>query len=166
MHNERLVAVLREAFQIEVEGAIFYRGVVGSIASPEARDIFVYLAEQEELHRRYLGEQAGRLAGGGALDLAALRGMSAGGREAVFAEAMRRAGELTQNEASALHTGILLEKSSIDYYTRAAAAAVDPAEVELLTTLIAWEQVHLSTLEDAYGVVKERIWADNRFAPF
>jgi hypothetical protein len=41
-----------------------------------------------------------------------------------------------------------------------------PDEVSLYRQLEEWEKLHLHLLEKAYDLLKERIWAERRFAPF
>jgi hypothetical protein len=36
----------------------------------------------------------------------------------------------------------------------------------IYATLEEWEKTHLHLLQQAYDLLKERIWAENRFAPF
>jgi hypothetical protein len=41
-----------------------------------------------------------------------------------------------------------------------------PDEASLYRQLEEWETLHLHLLEKADDLLKERIWAENRFAPF
>jgi rubrerythrin len=166
MSDERLIKVLREAYQIEVEGTVFYRNAASAVDGQEARDIFIYLAEQEKVHQKTLFEQIKLLDAGKEMDLTGFKGISAEDRSAFFADSMRSMKEPGQSEASALHAGLLLERNSVQFYKSAAENSQDPKERELYTALRDWELVHVRTLEAAYNEVKERIWADNRFAPF
>jgi rubrerythrin len=166
MTRETLIRILRDAHQIEVEGAIFYRQAAAAATVTEARDIFVYLAEQEELHQAYIAGQLRRLDEGKPVDLSGLKGMQVEDRSALFAGSVRRAREIDQSEASALHTGLLLERNAHAFYRDAAERASDAGEKELYATLRDWELVHVRTLEAAYDEVRQRIWSDSRFAPF
>jgi rubrerythrin len=166
MTKERMIEILRNAYQVEVEGELFYRHILATIQSREARDMFVYLAEQEALHKTYIAEQIRRVAAGKAIDLSGLKGMGVEDRSRFFADSIRKAADISQNEASAIHTGLLLEQNAQAFYREAAEKAGDPDEKELYRRLADWEQVHMRTLDAAYTDLKERIWADNRFAPF
>jgi len=44
--------------------------------------------------------------------------------------------------------------------------AGEPDEAAMYRQLEEWEKLHLHLLENAYDLVKERIWAENQFAPF
>lgn len=166
MTKERMIEILRNAYQVEVEGELFYRHILAAIQSQEARDMFVYLAEQEALHKTYISEQIRRVAEGGAIDLSGLKGMSVEDRSRFFADSIGKAAEISQNEASAIHTGLLLEQNAQAFYREASEKAGDPDEKELYSRLADWEQIHMRTLDAAYTDLKERIWADSRFAPF
>ena len=95
-----------------------------------------------------------------------LKAMSVEDREKYFAGSIRKTRDFTQNEASALHTGLLLEENTLMFYREASDKAQDPDEKELYRVLAEWEQVHVRTLDSAYTELKERIWSDNRFSPF
>lgn len=166
MTRERMIEILRNAYQVEVEGELFYRNVVATVQSHEARDMFMYLAEQEALHKTTIADQIRRIGEGRSMDLSGLKGMSVEDRSTFFADSIKRAEEFSQNEASAIHTGLLLEQNAQAFYRAAAEKAEDPDEKELYRRLADWEQVHVRTLDAAYTNLKERIWADNRFAPF
>ena len=166
MTKERMIEILRNAYQVEVEGELFYRNVVATIQSEEARDMLIYLAEQEALHKTFISDQIKRVNDGQSIDLSRLKGMSVEDREKFFADSIKKAKDFTQNEASALHTGLLLERSTLEFYREASEKAGGAEEKELYRLLADWEQVHVRTLDSAYTELKERIWSDNRFAPF
>ncbi|HEY9093438.1 MAG TPA: ferritin family protein, partial [Candidatus Cryosericum sp.] len=61
MSQEGTIALLKDAYQLEVEGWLFYRGLLDSLPKGEVRDVFVYLAEQEQKHQSYIGGEISRL---------------------------------------------------------------------------------------------------------
>jgi len=98
------------------------------------------------------------------IELSGLSALKETAHEEVLADAVRSSKDLSQHEASAIHTGMLLERNSWEFYHRAAERATQPDEASLYTQLEEWEKVHLHVLEKAYDLLKERIWAENRFA--
>ena len=166
MSQEGTIALLKDAYQLEVEGWLFYRGLLDSLPKGEVRDVFVYLAEQEQKHQSYIGGEISRLQEGKSLDMAALQDMKETAHDQVLADAVRSTKDLTQHEASAIHTGMLLERNSWEFYHAAADKAGEPDEAAMYRQLEEWEKLHLHLLENAYDLVKERIWAENQFAPF
>ncbi len=166
MSEEGTIALLKDALQLEIEGWLFYRDVTGTLPEGEVRDVFVYLTEQEEKHQQYIGKELDRIRAGNMLDITGLGALKETTHDEVLADAVRSAKDLSQHEASAIHTGMLLERNSWEFYHAAAEKATQPDEAALYTQLEEWEKLHLHLLEKAYDLLKERIWAENRFAPF
>lgn len=166
MSEDGMVALLKDALQLEIEGWLFYRDVIGTLPEGAVRDVFVYLTEQEEKHRQYLSKKLDQVQTGSVLDITGLGALSETTHDEVLADAVRSSKDLSQHEASAIHTGMLLERNSWEFYHAAAKKATQPDEVSLYGQLEEWEKLHLHLLEKAYDLLKERIWAENRFAPF
>jgi rubrerythrin len=166
MSQEGMVALLKDALQLEIEGWLFYRGVTYTLPEGAVRDVFVYLTEQEEKHRQYLNKKLDEVQAGSMLDITGLGALKETTHDEVLADAVRSATDLSQHEASAIHTGMLLERDSWESYHAAAEKATQPDEVTMYGQLEEWEKLHLRLLEKAYDLLKERIWAENRFAPF
>jgi len=166
MSEEGMVALLKDALQLEIEGWLFYRGVTYTLPKGEVHDVFVYLTEQEEKHRKYINKELDHVLAGGMLDITELAALKETTHDGVLADAVRSATDLSQHEASAIHTGMLLERNSWEFYHAAAEKATQRDEASLYRQLEEWEKLHLHLLEKAYDLLKERIWAENRFAPF
>lgn len=166
MSQEGMVTLLRNALQLEIEGWIFYRDVTGTLPEGAVQDVFVYLTEQEDRHRQYINEELSRVKMGGTLDISGLEALEETTHDEVLADAVRSSKDLSQHEASAIHTGMLLERNSWEFYHAAAGKATQPDEASMYRQLEEWEKLHLHLLEKAYDLLKERIWAENRFAPF
>jgi rubrerythrin len=166
MNEDGMVALLKDALQLEIEGWLFYHSVTYTLPKGAVRDVFVYLAEQEEKHRQYIHKELEQVQAGSMLDIAGLGALKETTHDEVLADAVRSSKDLSQHEASAIHTGILLERNSWEFYHAAADKATQPDEASLYRQLEEWEKLHLRLLEKAYDLLKERIWAENRFAPF
>lgn len=166
MSEKGMVTLLKDALQLEIEGWLFYRNVTGTLPEGAVRDVFVYLTEQEEKHEEYINKELGHVQAGGMLDITGLGALKETTHDEVLADAVRSSTDLSQHEASAIHTGMLLERNSWEFYHAAAEKATQPDEVSLYRQLEEWEKLHLHLLEKAYDLLKERIWAENRFAPF
>jgi len=166
MSEEGIVTLLKDALQLEIEGWLFYRNVTGTLPEGAVRDVFVYLTEQEEKHEEYINKELDHVQAGGMLNITGLGALKETTHDEVLADAVRSATDLSQHEASAIHTGMLLERNSWEFYHAAAEKATQPDEASLYRQLEEWEKLHLHLLEKAYDLLKERIWAENRFAPF
>jgi rubrerythrin len=166
MSKEGMVTLLKDALQLEIEGWLFYHDVTGTLPKGDVRDVFIYLTEQEEKHQQYVKKELDRVQSGGMLDISGLGALKETTHDEVLADAVRSATDLSQHEASAIHTGMLLERNSWEFYHVAAEKATQPDEAAMYRQLEEWEKLHLHLLEKAYDLLKERIWAENRFAPF
>jgi rubrerythrin len=166
MMNTDVLSVLQDAYQLEIEGWLFYKDVLNTMKEGPARDVISYLAEQEEKHQSYLQAELQRVQQGHDVDLAGLASLAEGKHAAVLLDAVRSAPEGSQHEASALHTGMLLEENSWRFYHEAGHTSASDAMRSIYATLEEWEKTHLHLLQQAYDLLKERIWAENRFAPF
>jgi len=164
--DNNVLAVLQDAYQLEVEGWLFYKDTLVGMKEGPARDVISYLADQEEKHQSYLRTELERLQQGQDVDLGGLASLAEGKHAAVLLEAVRSAPEASQHEASALHTGMLLEENSWRFYRDAGSESTSDALRTVYATLEEWEKTHLHLLQQAYDLLKERIWAENRFAPF
>lgn len=166
MSEEGMIALLKDAVQLEIEGWLFYRNITCTLPAGAVRDVFTYLTEQEEKHRQYLRQELDRVEAGSMLDIHGLGALKETTHDGVLADVVRSSKDLSQHEASAIHTGMLLERNSWEFYHYAAEKATQADEVALYRQLEEWEKLHLHILEKAYDLLKERIWAENRFAPF
>ena len=166
MSNTGMTALLKDALQLEIEGWLFYRDITGTLPEGAVSDVFVYLTEQEEKHQQFIRNELSRVEAGAQLDISGLSALKEKTHDEVLADALRSSKDLSQHEASAIHTGMLLERNSWEFYHAAADKATQPDEASLYRQLEEWEKLHLRLLEKAYDLLKERIWAENRFAPF
>ncbi|MGB9666261.1 MAG: ferritin-like domain-containing protein [Candidatus Cryosericum sp.] len=166
MSTEGMIKLLKDALQLEVEGWLFYRDVTSTLPKGAVRDVFVYLMEQEEKHQEFIKEELKRVEAGTPMDISGLSALRETTHDEVLADAVRSSKDLSQHEASAIHTGMLLERNSWEFYHAAAEHATQPDEASMYSQLEEWEKLHLHLLEKAYDLLKERIWAENQFAPF
>ncbi len=166
MSNEGMITLLKDALQLEVEGWLFYRDVTKTLPEGPVRDVFVYLMDQEAKHQEFIKQELGHVEAGRPMDIAGLSALKETAHDDVLADAVRSSKDLSQHEASAIHTGMLRERNSWEFYHAAAERATQPDEASLYSQLEEWEKLHLHLLEKAYDLLKERIWAENNFAPF
>lgn len=166
MSNEGMITLLKDALQLEVEGWLFYQDVTKTLSDGPVRDVFVYLMNQEAKHQEFIKQELDRVKAGTQMDIGGLSALKETAHDDVLADAVRSSKDLSQHEASAIHTGMLLERNSWEFYHAAAERATQPDEASLYSQLEEWEKLHLHLLEKAYDLLKERIWAENQFAPF
>lgn len=157
MESKEELKIIKTAILNEVEGQFFYRLAAEKTESEEVRDAFLVLAGEEEKHEKWLRNLFDQAADGAGAVVAA-------DEPGVFT--WDHAGTETGSiEVSAFHIGILMEKSSVDFYRQAAAKTALPAAKQLYENLIKWEENHLASLEKIYDNLKEEWWGKQGFSP-
>lgn len=145
--------VLRNAVEMEVQGAEFYETAASKMRNQRGKEMFRSLVKQENMHREILETQLARLVNDrGWLPLRQLKGEAARQRASVFqdSEVKRLALPPDAGELEVIKLGMEIEKRSVEYY-RAAGADIDDAGArELFNWLVAQEAGHLTILQAEY----------------
>lgn len=151
-----ILDIIRQAYQIEVDGSTFYTMTAERARNPAVRALFEKLAADERQHQQYLREVATHLreqrpgsvpVPGAAPDLSSYS-------DAVFTEEVRRQAEGAEFEAGVLSVGLSIESNSIAHYGTAARNAPDERLRGFYQFLAAWERQHLLALQNAYKAVR------------
>lgn len=163
---------LKAALMNEVDGREFYRMAAAGATSEGVREMFEFLAEEEERHYRALLEQAGRLAAGKPLRFRrneADRKRLGGFRTLLVTPGVVADAGKAESEIAALSVGMTLEKRAIRQFAalrKKAEWVGDEAAASVFSVLAAWEQDHLEMLSHRYGAIREAYWEEARFWPF
>jgi rubrerythrin len=160
----------KKALMNEVEGREFYRMAAANARLEGVRQMFTFLMEEEERHRKAILEQIGRMGEGKPPRL--IR-KATGKREIrkfqspLFSPDFVARGKNVEGEAAALSIGMTLEKRAIEQF-RALRKKVkgDAAAEKIVGDLIAWEREHLEILTRQYEQLREMYWEEARFWPF
>ena len=161
---------LKVALRNEIDGAEFYRMAAGSARRDAVRQMFLFLMEEEEIHRDAIRNQLARLSEGKAMRFqrsAAAKKAFQKFRSPLLTDDLVKAGRHAEGEASALSIGMTLERRSIAQFNGLRRKAVgDPHAERLFADLVAWEEDHLDLLTRQYGQMREMFWEEARFWPF
>ena len=155
-------SILKTAILNEQEGYEFYRLAAEKALDPEVRDVFNFLAEEEEKHAGWLTSAYKDVVENKipSVEAESLKDVHSPG---IFSlEKLKNAGSMV---TTALHVGVMMEKASIDYYRAAAGKTEIEALKKLFLSLVDWEIIHLDELERAYDFAKEEWWASQGFSP-
>ena len=155
--------ILKTAIINEMEGEHFYKLAAANNSDEQARQAFLYLAAEEGKHQRWLQEMAGKLVAGNPLTFSA--GSSEETPQQNIFDRFRPGTETGSLAVSAMHIGLLLEKSSVDYYREAAGLTTLAETRQLYEKLANWELAHLEYFEKAYDDLKEEWWQQQGFSP-
>jgi rubrerythrin len=95
MNEGGMVALLKDALQLEIEGWLFYHSVAYTLPKGAVRDVFVYLAEQEEKHRQYIHKELKQVQADSMPDISGLGALKETTHDEVLADAVRSATDLS-----------------------------------------------------------------------
>ena len=166
--TKRIAASLEKAMQAEIEGHHFYKMAAQSTQDVKGREVFQYLADEEQDHFEFLKAQLESISETGQVAAGVKLGekRELGPTHPIFSDQIRKRIGDAHYEMTALTIGIQLEKSAVEFYGSEAEAVADPAVKAFYQELKAWEQGHLSALEAEADTLKEDYWQEARFAPF
>jgi rubrerythrin len=149
--------VARQAILNEEEGAAFYALAAEKAADPDVKEAFLYLKDEELTHAGWIRSLYERLVTDAAstnLEWDTLaefefkkqsemqkKGTSPG----IFTKADSTF-DMAILEMSVFAAGILMEKESIEFYTRAAKETNHQDAKKLYQELVKWEEEHLNNL--------------------
>lgn len=159
----KTIEYIKQAIISEIEGYEFYK-----IAAKNARDAFVKetylkLAEEEREHVEWLQELGKSLeVENYELDLMSVQAPPSPG---LFKwENLDR--EDPSTTLSVFGIALQLEKSSMEFYTKAADDVEDEKIKELFLVLAAWEKGHYLMFDEEYKKLMNDWWDEQRFSPF
>lgn len=161
LHNERLLAVLRDAMELERRGHAFYLQAAEATSAARGKSMFLSLAKDELDHLAYLDGAFRSLLKDGALPAmpapAQTEPTARPVRPEVFPSPKEAAREIkaTAGEVDALKRGMEAEQDSIALYSQAANQAETAEEKALFGSLVAVEQGHLAILQGEYDYVNQ-----------
>lgn len=166
MDIERSLKILKEAYLIEVEGYTFYKNIEKINISNETKELFKFLANEELKHQDYLINQIKNIKSKKIFNNIEFEISNIKEIKNIFLDSIKNITGHFINESSVLYTGILVEKSTFDFYTEASKNAEDKEEIKLFSSLAEWELSHLDILQSAYNIIREKIFTDQQFYPF
>lgn len=159
--DEKEYLILKTAILNEIEGETFYQLAADNVKDPEMRGVFLYLAKEEQNHQQILKYMLDQITAGKeiSVEITNLEAKSPG----IFK--LQDAARTVDNlEISAVSTGILMEKASVDYYRQAASTSSNPNAKNLYENLIRWEMGHLDELEKMYDFLRQNWFEQQGFS--
>lgn len=160
MEPTKNLEIIKQAILNEVEGYQFYKLYSEKVTSPEVKQTFLDIANDELEHIEFLKK------------------LTANSREENLAMAqvevpapgIFKFSMLTPDELSlalaAFSIAMKMEDDSQKFYDRAAKMTEREDERALFEKLRDWEITHRDSFEAKYEELKESWWVDNNFFPF
>jgi rubrerythrin len=158
-------SILVEAMEIELNGIELYKSASEKTDDSQAREAFTFLSNEELKHYNTLKKIFDSISKGNGFKIE-LPIFEVPSFDKIFSYDFIANLKGKNFEFSAISTGMLLEKASINFYRKQKENSITEKEKELFETLEKWEEEHLRILERDYNDIKEKFWTDNKFYPF
>ena len=162
MELDSIAAVLRKAFQVEVDGFTFYSMVAERADKPAVRQLFDRLARDETEHQAYIKAVMRRYEDLGVGSFRFDRRDPDLGEYSskLFTEEFKSQAQGDILEVGALSIGIQLESNAVAFFSAAARAGSEPQIGGFYQFLADWEGSHLRTLEKLYDSIRVDPWPE------
>jgi rubrerythrin len=159
---DSIAAVLRKAFQVEVDGFTFYSMVAERADKPAVQQLFERLARDETEHQAYIKAVMRRYEDLGVGSFRFDRRDPDLGEYSskLFTEEFKGQVQGDILETGALSIGIQLESNAVAFFSAAARAASEPQISGFYQFLADWEGSHLRTLEKLYDSIRVDPWPE------
>lgn len=164
--KEKKLKILQDAMGIELNGIELYKTAAEKTEDKQAKDFFLFLSEEEKKHFDALKEWYIKISKGEAPEKIELKEMGKPAYKHIFSDEFKKNLKGKNFEYSALTTGMLLEKNSMEFYHKQSEEAETEEEKELFKKLEKWESEHYQMLLDEYNELKIEFWQANNFSPF
>ena len=158
--------ILKNAILMERQGKAFYEQVAVMTKSDAVRNIFAFMAKEEQLHIEQLSEQYIYFTQFNTLKIKEFHIDEKGFVEKILTKGICQQINAASFEAAAISAAIDFESKSIEVYSQSAQRAKDTAEKAIFNWLAEWEKGHHRILNRLNEELKEDIWYDNKFWPF
>ncbi len=165
---EKILDILKKAYQIEVDGYTFYSMTAEKASKPAVKELFERLAQDEVQHQAYLKEV---LRNYGTMGTAAFHAQQAARdlseySEKMFTDQFRQQARGATFEMGVLSVGMTLETNAIRHFSGAAQGASEQEVKAFFQFLADWEKQHFDALQGLFNGIKEDFWSAGGFAAF
>ena len=158
--------ILKNAILMERQGKAFYEHVASATKSDAVRNIFAFMAKEEELHIEQLSEQYRHFMKVNTFKVKEFPMENNGFVERILTQGICKEIGAASFEAAAISAAIDFESKAIEVYSQSALGAQDAAQRAVFNWLADWERGHHKILNQLNDELKEDIWFDNKFWPF
>ena len=158
--------ILKNAILMERQGKAFYEHVASSTKSDAVRNIFAFMAKEEQLHIDQLSEQYLHFLKDNSFKVKEFPMGNTGFVEKILTKGICNQISVASFEAAAISAAIDFENKAIEVYTQSALGAQEAAQRAIFSWLAEWEKGHHRILNQLNDELKESIWFDNKFWPY
>jgi len=165
MSENKTLDILKGAILLEHRGKSLYDSVFQSTQSSVVKELFKFLAEEEEKHINLLEKQYKKVIQNKGFDLDDSVLSDFHTSEMVLSDKIIKEVSGAGYEAAVIAAALGFEKNAVAYYSDHSAGAETPGEKKLYVWLAEWEKTHMNLLAELDKELKEQIWYDNSFWP-
>jgi rubrerythrin len=163
-----LKLALETAMKGEIEGRELYQIAAERSDDEKAKDVFTYLAKEEDSHfealkgmyHAYIKDQELVIP-----DLPRLVEFT-DAENPIFSDSFKSRLEGRHFEMSALSIALKLEQDAFQYYQKVSDESDDEAIKSFFSRLSTWERDHYNALHREINYLEEDYFTDNSFSPF
>lgn len=166
--KDKILDILKQAYQIEINGHTFYTMTAEKCEKPAAKELFQKLAYDEVQHQNYLKSVGKRYKkdGVGAFGTN-LKSTSMGKyMSEVFTDKFVAQAKGATFEMGALSVGMALETNAMALFHKASAKADSKEVKEFYAFLEDWEKEHFDALKGLFDQLRGDFWGEGGFSPF
>ncbi|MFH1651973.1 MAG: ferritin family protein [Chloroflexota bacterium] len=156
--QEKTVAALKYAIQMEIDGKEYYLKASEQSRNPMGQKLLKNLAAEEDIHRQRFQEIYAALQAKKAWPAVTYKGDAGKALRTIFAQEsarLKNAAKGSKTELEAVQGAISMEVKSYNYYQKHGKEAAFPAEKEYFNALAAQERQHQMLLLDYYEFLKD-----------
>ena len=162
-----VLEALKTAIITELRGHEIYKAAAEKAKDPNARMMFEKLADDELVHKTFLEKNFKSILANGVWSVPATpQNLSPLDHSDIITPEFLRRVKAGSFEMAVIATGVMLERTAIDYYTKAADECPDEESAKVFRFLATWEQDHLKALSELELRLKDEYFADLGFVPF
>lgn len=167
-HASEFRKAVMDAVKGEHEGRELYRAIAERTDDPGAKQVFHFLADEEQLHMDTLLELLKEKEGTAEAAVAKMKPLLTADRLAhpIFSDEFKRRIKEKHFEVSALSIAMRLEKDAVTFYRGVAKDAKSPELAKFFSFLAEWEGRHYDALHKELAAIEEDYYAKNVFAPY
>jgi rubrerythrin len=166
--NMDLKLAFETAMKGEIEGRELYKIAADRSDDAKAKEVFAYLAKEEDSHFKALKEMYHSLLKSEEIvipDLPRLVRFK-DATNPIFSDDFKSRLEGRHFEMSALSIALKLEQDAFQYYQKVSDESGDEGLKKFFSRLSAWEKDHYDALHREIAYLEEDYFTENRFSPF
>jgi rubrerythrin len=163
-----LKKVFGTAMKAEIEGRELYKSVADRTDDSKAREVFLYLSQEEDMHFESLKKMYDSVVEGEPISIPAVSPLLKfeDAESPIFSREFKERIKDKHYEMSSLSMALRLERDSTEYYRKMAEEVEDKELKSFFTRLADWENDHYEAIYREIAYLEDEYYEKNNFAPF